>query len=196
MPVDITPGFRYPPDNPDGFPGLVGGVRIATENRLVTRPFWESPNDQLYWHDARGNALDRPAEQFFGEYMNSTVKNLQKAIRPFLDGTAERHREYVAEVHDEALKREVVFSHLDADHVRIAANGQRESDAKHVPLEAMVGAPIDPKEFARELIECRRAMIEYVENAYTDTWRDFSEEIEAFRPLQLGLIEDLEGLLD
>lgn len=194
--VRLTPGFLFRPSNPDGFPGMTAGLRIAAGTAVLTEPPGEPASDPRDRYDARGEPVDGPADQFYGDYLHFNVDNLQEAILPFLNCTADRHREHVANLRGESMTTQVVFSHLDGRRVRIALKPRHDEHAEYVRTESMLGAAIDPEEFARQLIACRRQMIEYVERAYGDWEPDLSEEIADFREREEERIEEIEALIE
>lgn len=193
--VEITAGFVRPPSEPDAFPGMDGCLRIEVDGLVVTAPADMEDEDDAGLYDARGERLPYPSYEHAGRTIDFNVDDLQEAIAPFLRGDADRHREYVAELGGETGAMLIVFSHLDGDLVRVAGKTRYDEYMELVPMEAAIGAAVDPEAVARELLDCRRSFVEYVERAFEDHDPDLSEDIDVYRSQQREQIEELEAFI-
>lgn len=174
-------GFNWPPNTPEAFPGLVGGIRITADGKLLNGRLHDAAqgttDDPLY--DATGTPINANRWEFVGDNHYDNLPAIQDAITPLMNEEYDRYREYPAELWSAYGNTVIVFSPLNGDLIRMAVQPiEYEQDEWDRPIEGLVGVAIAPSNLCHELISCYEQCIRYVRAAYEDQDVDLSDEID------------------
>lgn len=199
--IQILPGFLHRPDSESipSFPPLSGGIRISVNGNVITTVTNGSDNRETKHptvYTSEGEEFSYPTTEFAGEDIGLSLNSIYSAFEPFLVSSAERHKEYVAELFGEPGVVLIVLSHLDGTQLRLAALPRQLDQQIQPSPESMIGYPTNPSEFANALADCFEDCIEYTKRAYVETerWADFTDEFDEFHNTYYEYVRSLRAV--
>ena len=203
MSVTIEIGFEgEPSESARELPIVYGGLRIEVNGRELTRyqnqkemseEVAQREQYEMTWYDEVGEELSVDPYHFKGEYVTVDLGRLSDAFIECVQLSPDEYREVPASLAKTAS--DIVFSYIDAEHLRIAFQNRKPNRDTHRPsMEVACGYSVSRAEFCDELIASNEALLSHLECIEEETDMPDSSAIKEVREGTQSAIDALKDI--
>lgn len=203
MSVTIEIGFEgEPSESARELPMVYGGLRIEVDGDELTRyqnqtelskELKQREQYEMTWYDESGDELPVAPYYFKGEYLAVDLGRLSDAFIKSVQLSSDEYREIPASL--EKTASEIVFSYIDAEHVRVAFQNRKPNrDARQPPMEAACGYSVAQADFCDELIASNEALLSHLEHMEEEADIREDSPIKKVREGTQSAIDALKGI--